>query len=101
MVRFFFKALFDVVKIRGWLDFEGGVYTINTHVPSIMSLFVFMYNVCAHTHIVVDPVPRSVILKEAFIGMSWLKHVATFQGRQDFKEWQDFEEIRYIQYFQY
>ena len=28
-VRFYFKALFDAVTIRGWLDFKG---SIDTHV---------------------------------------------------------------------
>ena len=54
-----------------------------------------MYNACAHTYIVVDPVPCGEISRAAFIGMSWLKYAATFRGRRDFEVRRDFEEIRY------
>ena len=36
------------------------------------------------------------ILRVAFIGMSWLKHVAIFRGWWDFEVWQDFKEMHII-----
>ena len=36
------------------------------------------------------------ILRAAFIGMSWLKHVAIFRGRWDLEVWQDFKEMHII-----
>ena len=81
--RLYFKALFDVATIQGWLDFEGGIYRD--------------WHICAYAHmyIIADPVPCSEILRVAFIGMSWLKYVATFWGRQD-SRCSKIEEIRYI-----
>ena len=70
-VKFDCKALFDVVTIWEHLDFKGSVYR-DRHacvcIASIMSLFVCMYNVCAHMHIVVDPVPCSGIFRGRFLG---------------------------------
>ena len=71
--RFNFKAL--------WRQFEGSIYRdrhARTYTALIINLFVCTYNVHAHTHIVVNPVPCSKILRAAFIGMSWLKYAATF-----------------------
>ena len=61
-------------------QFKGGVYKdqhTRTYTASLISLFVCMYNVRAHMHIVVNPIPCSEILKAVFIGISWLKYVAT------------------------
>ena len=33
-----------------------------------------------HTYIAADPLPRSEILRAAFIGVNWQKHVKKFQG---------------------
>ena len=52
-----------------------------------MSLRVFVCIYIAHVHTyIVDPVPHGEILRAAFIGMSWLKYMATFQGQQNFEE---------------
>ena len=45
--------------------------------------------------IAVDPLPCSEISRAAFIGTSWQKDAAGFQGRQDFEVRRDFEEIQY------
>ena len=100
-VRVYFKAFFDVATIRGWLDFEGSVYR-DQHAcactASVMSLIVctYMSNVYAHTYTVGDPIPCREISRAVFIGMRWLKYVARFRGRRDFKVWQDFKEIQYM-----
>ena len=99
MARFYFKTQFGAATIRGWLDFEGGVYRdqhARAQTDSIISLFVCMYKVRAHTYIAVDPLPFSEISRAVFIGKSLQKHVATFQGRRDFEVRRDFEEIQYI-----
>ena len=41
---FYFKATFGAATIRGWLDFEGGVYRdrhAREYTASIISLFVY------------------------------------------------------------
>ena len=100
MARFNFKALYHAATIRGWLDFEGGVYRDQyacAYTASVVSLFVCTYNARAHTYIVVDPMPCGEISRAAFIGMSWLKYAAIFRGRRDFEVQRHFEEIRYVQ----
>ena len=75
--RFYFKALIDEATIRGWLDFEGGVYRdqhARVYTASIISLFVCTYNVRALTYIVIDPVTCGEISRVVFIGISWLKY---------------------------
>ena len=70
-----------MATIQGQLDFEGGVYSdqhAHMYTASIISLFVCTYNARVHMHIVVDPISCGEILRAAFIGMSWLKYVATF-----------------------
>ena len=79
------KALFDASTIRGWLDFEDGVYRdqhSHMYTASIMSLLVCMYIVCVYTymHIVVDSVPCGKISRAVFIGMSWPKYAVRFRG---------------------
>ena len=54
----------SAATIRGRLDFEGGVYRdqhTRAYTPSIISLFVSMYNACAHTYIAGDPLSCSEI----------------------------------------
>ena len=78
-VRFNFKTLYHAVTIRGWLDFEGGVYRdqhAHTYTASVINLFICTYNACAHTL------------------LSTLYHAARFQGQRDFEVQRDFEEIR-------
>ena len=100
------------LKILPWRDFiskhclvrrqfKGGIYRDRyTHAYTapimIMSL---LYAHIMHVRIrinVVDPLPCGEISRSVFIGMSWQKHAATFQGRWDFEVRQDFEKIRYI-----
>ena len=84
-------------QFKGGLDFKGGVYQdqhTRAHTALIISLFVCMYNACAHMYIAVDPLPFGEISRAAFIGKSLQKHVATYRGRQGFEVRQDFEEIQ-------
>ena len=79
--------------------FWGGIYRdrhARTYVASIISLFVCTYNALSHMYIAVDPSPCGEISRAAFIGTSWQKYVARFQGWWDFKVQWDFEEIRYV-----
>ena len=100
VVRFYFKAPFGAATIRGWLDFECGIYrdqhscayTINLLHTSIYEC---TYNACVHMHTSVDPLLCSKISRAVFIEVNWQKYVATFQGWRDFEVWQDFKEIRY------
>ena len=52
VMRFYFKALYHAVTIRGRLDFKGGIYRDRhacAYTASIISLFVCTYNARAHT----------------------------------------------------
>ena len=63
--------------------FEGGIYRdwrARAHTTSIISLFVCIYNACAHTHNVVDPIPCGGISRAAFMGTSWLNVRRDFEG---------------------
>ena len=82
-------------RFRGW-HLQRSTRTC-AYMPSIISLFVCMYNVRAHMYIAGDPLPCSKISRVAFIGMSMQKHAARFRGRRDFEVQRDFEEIRYLQ----
>ena len=51
--RFYFKAQCGTVTIRGWLDFEGGVYRDRhacSYTASVISLVVCTYNACAYMY---------------------------------------------------
>ena len=79
MVRFNLKVLYLVATIRGWLDFEGGVYR-DQHLRTYTApeIIVCMH-ARAHTYnIIVNPVPCGEISRAAFIRMSSLKYAATF-----------------------
>ena len=62
------------------------------------AIYVCIFNVCAHMRIpvAVDSLPCHEISRMAFIGVSWQKHAAAFQGWQNFKVQRHFEEIQYL-----
>ena len=61
-------ARFQGQSLQRW---HACVYT-----ASIISLLIRTYNAHMYTHVPVDPLPCSEILRAAFIEMSWQKHAA-------------------------
>ena len=63
---------------------------IDTHTCTLLAPIIsLLYARIMHMHIhinVVNPLPCGEILRAMFIGMSWQKHAATFQGQRDFEE---------------
>ena len=86
---FYFKAPFDVVTIRGWLDFEGGIHRdrhAHTYTASIISyLYARIIRVCIS--IAVNPLLHGEILKAAFLTETCgdVLRVAGFRGMVRFR----------------
>ena len=56
-------------------------------------MYAHTMHVCLNMYIAVDPLPYGEISRVAFIGISWKKHAAAFQGWRNFEVQLDFEEI--------
>ena len=102
VVRFYFKAPFGAATIRGRLDFKCSIYRdqhSHTYTISLLHTCIYecAYNACVHImHTSLDPLLCSKISRAVFIEVNWQKYAVTFCGQRDFKVWQDFKEIWYL-----
>ena len=80
MARFGFKAMFEAVTIRGWLELRAASTEINMHTASIISLFVCNYNILCICALLSTLYHAAKFWGWHFIGMIWQNHAAMFWG---------------------